>query len=105
MNEIQGENQIISPKNGAVARRGGVRPGAGRKPDAYKKLLDDAIKENVTPERMGAIIRSLVEQASIGNVQAANALFDRMLGKVPQAVQHQGAEGGALKIIVEYETQ
>lgn len=104
MSEIQRKNHTVSPINGAVARpRGGARAGAGRKPDPYKHIWDRAIKEGVTPERAAAIIESLVMEASTGNVQAANVLLDRMLGKVPQAVQHQGAEGGTLKIVVEYE--
>lgn len=54
---------------------------------------------------MNQIVASLVMEASTGNVQAANALLDRMLGKVPQAVQHQGETGGPLEIIVRYATK
>lgn len=102
--EIQRKNQTVSPRSGAVANpRGGARPGSGRKPDAYKQLLNAALSSGVTQDDLTAIVKSLVSEAKTGNVQAANALFDRMFGKVPQAVQHQGDTGGALRIVVEYE--
>jgi hypothetical protein len=103
--EIHEKNQSVSPRSGAPTPRGGARAGAGRKPDPFKKLFDEAIRAGVTQEGMNQIVRSLVMEASTGNVQAANALLDRMLGKVPQAVQHQGDTGGPLRVVVEYETK
>lgn len=102
---IHEKNQSTSPRSGAPTPRGGARAGAGRKPDTFKRLFDTAIKQGVTQEQMNQIVASLVAEASTGNVQAANALLDRMLGKVPQALQHQGDTGGALRIVVEYETK
>lgn len=101
--EIQRKNQTVSPRSGAVATpRGGARAGAGRKPDPFKNLLNVAIKNIVNQEEMDAVVRSLVDKAKSGDVQAANSLFDRMVGKVPQAVQHQGDTTAPFKIIVEY---
>lgn len=100
---IQGNNQKVSPRNGAPTPRGGARAGAGRKPDPFKKLFDAAIREIVTQDAMNELVMSLLTSAKTGNAQAANALLDRMLGKVPQALQHQGDTGGPLRIIVEYD--
>lgn len=100
----QGKNQITSPRSGAIAPiRGGARVGAGRKPDTFKRMFEDAAKRIMTAEEMEGMIKSLLLEAKTGNVQAANALLDRMLGKVPQALQHQGDTGGPLRIVVEYD--
>ena len=67
-------------------------------------MFADALSKGVTPEEAAAIVRSLVDEAKSGNVQAANVILERMLGKVPQAVQHQGDTAAPLRIIVEYES-
>jgi hypothetical protein len=83
------------------ATPGGRRPGAGRKPDVFKRLFDNAAKKIVTQEKMDQLVQSLIDQAIEGDTRAAVALLDRLLGKAPQPIT--GEDGEALKVIVQYE--
>lgn len=89
-------------KNGAASGRGGTRTGAGRKPDEFKRMFDQAISKVVTAAEAEAVVRSLLTEAKSGNVKAQTVLLDRILGKVPQGVQLAGDAGGPIEIIVTY---
>lgn len=84
------------------APRGGARQGAGRKPDQWQAMFNKAAADAVTPDRMKALVESLLSDATTGNTKAAGILLDRLLGKVPQSLQHEGGGGGPLEIIVKY---
>lgn len=79
---------------------GGARPGSGRKPDAFKQMLDTAFRNVVSQRAMNKVVDKLLTQAKEGDVRAIGLLMDRMVGKVPQPVT--GEDGGALVIRVEY---
>lgn len=69
-----------------TSARGGKRAGAGRKPDQFKKAFEAAAKRIITQDEMDALVASTLSEAKSGNVKAAALLFDRLLGKVPQAI-------------------
>lgn len=74
-------------------RRGGKRPGAGRKPSeivAERRRLERLWYEVVTPEEHEAIIRKVVECAKAGQQWAVQIYLDRAQGKVALPLQHQG---------------
>ena len=77
---------------------GGKRPGAGRKPDQFKRLFEQAAKKVVTAAAMEEIVRSVVDNARQGDTKAQALLFDRLLGKAVQPVT--GEDGGPIAISV-----
>lgn len=72
------------------------RPGdrlAGKRHKFLTALLCEA-----TTEDIAKIVRSMITQASKGNVQAAALVMDRLCGKVDQGVTLTGANGGPIQI-------
>lgn len=66
--------------------KGGPRPGAGRKPEAWKKLANQAASQEIDAEALREIFRTMLSYAKAGQVRAAEFIFDRTVGKVPQPV-------------------
>ena len=83
-------------------KRGGARPGAGRKRGKVgkaKRALAEMAKEHAE-----AALRTLVEiatgdGAASARVSAATAILDRAYGRPPQALEHSG--NGHVQIIVD----
>lgn len=83
---------------------GGKRQGAGR-PQGHKHLAtaeQKATLEELARSHTDTAVGVLVQVAQSGEsesarVSAANAILDRGYGKPPQAVQHGGEDGGAIK--------
>lgn len=87
------------------SRRGGKRPGAGRKRGVPAKAtirerndIADAAKDYAT-----TALQALVEIAEGGEseparVTAATALLDRGYGKPRQSVEHTGKDGGPIQV-------
>lgn len=47
-------------------------------------------------KRLRAVVEKLFDEAEAGNVQAANAIADRLDGKPMQALEHSGPDGEPL---------
>jgi hypothetical protein len=83
------EADDIQPSpNGSNGRQVGGRFAAGNshgKGNPHAKqtaLLREALLSAVTPDDVVAVVRSLLEQAKMGNVPAARELLDRTCGRV-----------------------
>src|SRR5271170_3394452 len=80
-------------------KRGGKRPGAGRKPDPVKIILKGTSRatllqalENVDPQLVAAKITKLLQsKREIIWLQTLNFIYDRMLGKPKQDVSVSGS--------------
>jgi len=80
-------------------KRGGKRPGAGRKPNPVKILLKGTTRatlqqalENVDPQLVAAKIKQLLHsKKEIIWLQTLNFIYDRMVGKAKQEVSVSGA--------------
>jgi hypothetical protein len=106
----EGQNQIIEmPKTGPQtdsdkskakhAKRGGKRPGAGRKPNAANIVLKGTTRatllgalENVDPQLVAVRITKLLNsKREVIWLQTLNFIYDRILGKPKQDVNVSGA--------------
>lgn len=84
------------------SKRGGARPGSGRKPNHVEADLRALMDLAFSGDERIAVVAALIESAKNGNVQAATALLDRALGKpIEYQVQTREADD-VLKIRVEY---
>lgn len=89
------------------SRRGGKRPGAGRKPGRVNFATADQ-KDDLEGQARAytsAALQTLVTIATKGKseparVTAASALLDRGYGKPRQGVEHTGPDGGPLVVTV-----
>ena len=85
--------------NEQQSKRGGKRPGAGRKPNPANILLKGTSRatllqalENVDPKLVAAKITKLLQsKREIIWLQTLNFIYDRMLGKPKQDVSVSGA--------------
>ena len=88
------------------AQKGGRPPGRRNKrtEDIHQAFEAAAIK--ALGGSMGAamrwLVRTLKSQAEDGSTPAIARLEERLLGKVPQPLQHSGPEGGPIIWEVEY---
>ena len=84
------------------SKRGGARPGSGRKPAHIEADLQ-ALMDTAWPqdERI-AVVQALHTAALSGNVQAATALLDRALGKPVERQITQNDNDHKMTIQVEY---
>lgn len=96
------KNQSVPP-----ARRGGARPGAGRKPGRPDRATADEKDslERLAKQHAPAALKALVEIATKGESEAARVtaalgLLDRGYGRPRQAVEHTGEGGGPLAVVV-----
>ena len=77
--------------NGRFVKGNGGGPGrpSKREEERYRELL----KEAVSYAQWKRIIQKLAEKAGNGDVQATKLLFEYILGKPPQRLQHSGEVG------------
>jgi hypothetical protein len=90
-------------QSSVVKKHGGKRPGAGRR--VGTKIAKTLEIEAAAKKYAGDALQVLFEVATKGTseparVSAAVALLDRGYGKPRQAVEHTGAEGGPLAVVV-----
>ena len=83
-----------------MAQRGGMRPGAGRKPGKIgeaKRALAEMAKDHAPKALQTLAEIAATGQSEAARVSAANALLDRAYGRPPQSVEHTGDGGGPIK--------
>ena len=111
--QSKAESRVLPPEFEAAQWKPGQsgNPGgrAKRKPltDAYAAVLDRTIPPDMArslhlPESATyaeVIAMSLLREAVKGKVNAAAELADRTEGRVAQAVEHSGPDGGAIQIV------
>lgn len=91
----------ITPKS----KRGGKRPGAGRKPGSRNVATSDDIKD-LGREARGyskLAIQTLARIAKEGESEAARVsaaihILDRGYGKATERVEHSGIDGAAIQV-------
>lgn len=83
---VLGHKSINGGKNGVAGGKG--------------KILRDALYAAITAKDIQEIAKKLMEKAKAGNILAIKEVFDRSLGKVPQAVAVTGEDGGPLVLSV-----
>ena len=80
-----------------TGKRGGARPGAGRKPgkDSPVKLALAEMAKKHAPAALQTLVKiaSDKEAPHAARVSAANAILDRGYGKPPQALEHSSPDG------------
>ncbi len=95
----------MAEDEGAKVTRGipfepGNAAAAGRHVSKRAALVKALFSEEITEQEIRALARKLYNRAMAepkqgqADVSAAEALLDRMFGKVPQALEHTGPEGG-----------
>lgn len=90
-----------------AAQHGGKRPGAGRTPGARNKATLQAkrtfaeLAKDLSEEALltAAEIMRDAQASPSARMAAINTIFDRGLGKAPQAVTLQGPGGGPVQMI------
>lgn len=90
-----------------MVQHGGKRPGAGRKPGAKSRATLQAkrtfaeLAKDLSVEALdtAASIMRDKEASPSARMAAVNTIFDRALGKAPQAVTLQGPSGGPVQVI------
>ena len=91
--------EITPASESKESKRGGKRPGAGRKPNPAKIMLKGTSRailvqalENVDPQLVAAKITKLLQsKREIIWLQTLNFIYDRLLGKPKQDVSVSGA--------------
>jgi len=90
-----------------MAKRGGKRPGAGRKKGSkdpktiQAEILKNLLIQEVVKEK-APLIRALISKGKKGDVSALREIFDRVLGKVKEEMDlNITAKAKKLKIIQE----
>lgn len=73
-----------------MAKRGGARPGAGRKSKAEEMGLAALLDECWTLEDRKACVRSLAVKAKAGDEHAINTLFAYTWGRPKEKVEQSG---------------
>jgi len=83
-----------------AGKRGGARPGAGRKPGklgAAKRALSEMAKDHAETALQTLVHIATKGEGEAARVSAANAILDRAYGKPPQALEHTGPNGGPIQ--------
>ncbi len=78
--------RVADGSSPSPARRGGARPGAGRKPKALKYAVEIESAESQILKALPCVLESLIISAKMGDVGAAKYLVDRVLGRVAPQV-------------------
>ena len=85
-----------------AGKRGGARPGAGRKPgkDSPVKLALAEMAKQHAPDALQTLVQICSDSQAphAARVSAANAILDRGYGKPPQALEHSGPDGGPMPV-------
>lgn len=68
---------------------------ANAKAQHLRALLIEATTDEEILEVWGAVKAAALD----GDMKAADLYLERLLGKVPQALEHTGAEGGAIQVV------
>jgi hypothetical protein len=91
----------IKPKS----KRGGIRPGAGRKKGSRNVASADEIKNLAAAARMhsGIALQTLVDVSGKGQSESARVaasihILDRAFGKASERVELTGKDGAALAV-------
>lgn len=86
--------------------KGQFIPGSGGGPGRPKRRTEeqylDAMISRVTVKDWREIVDKAVSQAKRGDSRARVWLSDYLLGPAPQRLQHEGSDGGPVKLVVEY---
>jgi hypothetical protein len=93
--------EAAEPKiNQRVSKRGGARPGAGRKKGVPNKATADvrALAGQYAPSALKELARLATQaESEAARVSAIKEVLDRAYGKSPMAVEHSGPDGGPVK--------
>ena len=91
---------MLRDENGKFAKGNGGGPGRPRKEREveYYRIMEMA----VAPSDWQIICKKAVEQAKRGDAVARKWLSDYLIGAPVQKLEHTGAEGKELQIIVKY---
>lgn len=85
------------------SKRGGARPGAGRKSKAELLGLPALLEECWTDADRRATLRALAAKASKGDMEAIKLLMAYAYGKPTERKEVSGPSGGPIEIVVQYE--
>jgi hypothetical protein len=93
---VEPEIPVQTESEQSKSRRGGKRPGAGRKPNLVKRLLKGVHQDTVAVavrdiDVAGVISQLLKSRREVVRLQTLNFVFDRLLGKPKQEL---GVTGG-----------
>lgn len=99
---MAGENSSSKLKKiqSAPSRRGGPRPGSGRKPGKVTAPLREIARQHT--EKAVATLVAVLEDSEApasARVSAANSILDRGYGKAPQPIDGDG-DGGAIQVFI-----
>lgn len=72
-------------------------PGGRPKNDFAQMIAQKAFEKD--PEK---VLAAFFKQLAKGNGKVFTALADRAYGRLPQPVEHSGADGGPLRVLVEH---
>lgn len=76
-------------------------PGGPGNPNAkHARKWSELLKSTTTEEDFLAVWKAVVDAARDGDMKAADLFLERLCGKVPQALEHSGPEGGG--IVIQY---
>ena len=78
-----------------MARQGGAREGAGRKPgkvSALKREMSEMSREHAAEALQSLVDISVNGESESARVAASTAILDRAYGRPTQALQHTGAD-------------
>ena len=79
----------------------GNKASPGRKPRATEEEYWDAFLDVIPVERFRRMVESQAKRAERGDIQAFNAIANRILPLIEKH-EHSGRDGEPLKVIVEY---
>lgn len=86
-----------------MAARGGKRPGAGRKPNAVKRMLSTQASGLLSIEDEKRLWNQFLESEDENiALKAFLAWNDRVYGKPKQAVEHSGADGEPISLAIKF---
>lgn len=101
-----GQFKSGDPRSNTNGQRNAVAVAFNRE---IRSIISEVGNEEVklhgqTLSRIEGAVRGMYQAATKGNVQAFNALVERVEGKVVQALEHSGKDGESVqhKVIVEY---
>jgi hypothetical protein len=78
-------------------------PGGPGNPNAkHARKWSELLKSTTTEEDFLAVWKAVVDAARDGDMKAADLFLERLCGKVPQALEHSGPEGGAIHVLTKW---
>jgi len=76
------------------------RESPGRPKRSTEDKFVAILRSTVTPEDWSRIVQTAIARASAGDHQARQWLSDWLQGKVPDKIEHTGADGDPVTIII-----